>query len=36
MSERDIVCNMVITLSRFKMFRKLTASVIVRTKYELF
>lgn len=36
MSERDIVCNMVMTLSRFKMFKKISADMLKRTKYKLF
>ena len=36
MSERDIVCNMVKTFSRFKMFKRITAEMLKRTKYKLF
>jgi len=36
MSERDIICAMVMTLSRFKMFKRITADMLKRTKYKLF
>lgn len=36
MSERDIVCAMVMTLSRFRMFKKISADMLKRTKYKLF
>ena len=35
-SEVEIVKKMIVTFARFKMFKRMTAEVYMRTKYKLF
>lgn len=36
MNDQDVVCNLVTTLARFKMFNRITLDVWKRTKFKPF